>query len=305
MSNKKEFIKMDRFKNLEKAATKISESAGDFIEEAKDNLISRFSTTDSQLREEIYLDKLEDAPTEWNFYDPLSHEKMVELTESIKEKGLMHPLVVWEREDNYIILSGHNRKRAYEILFKATKEEKYSKIPCLIKGKSEISEDEAREIIVDTNWIQRELSTLEKAKSISEKYIRLGRKAHSGDGIKSRDLIAKEYGISGRMVQNYLSLKKILPEFESMLRENNLTIKSAIAISKLPIDMQMWMHENFTKKELKSKEVLNIKKEMTKKDIENLLKKDDEYIRLSLKIPKELKDEFLEMTKNWLNNKEI
>ena len=305
MGNKKDFIKMDRFKNLEKAATKISESAGDFMEEAKDNLISRFSTSDSQLREELYLDKLEDAPDEWNFYDPLPHEKMVELTESIKEKGLMHPLVVWEREDNYIILSGHNRKRAYEILFKATKEEKYSKIPCLIKGKSEISEDEAREIIVDTNWIQRELSTLEKAKSISEKYIRLGRKTHSGDGIKSRDLIAKEYGISGRMVQNYLSLKKILPEFESMLRENNLTIKSAIAISKLPIDIQMWMHENFTKQELKSKEVLNIKKEMTKKDIENLLKKDDEYIRLSLKIPKILKDEFIEMSRNWLNDKEM
>ena len=106
------------------------------------------------------------------------------------------------------------------------------------------------------------------------------------------------------MVQNYLSLKKILPEFESMLRENNLTIKSDIAISKLPIDMQMWMHENFTKKELKSKEVLNIKKEMTKKDIENLLQKDDEYIRISLKIPKELKDEFIEMSRNWLNDKE-
>lgn len=305
MGNKKNFIKMDRFKSLEKAANKISDTASEFIDEAKDNLVSRFSISGEESREDISLEKLVDAPREWNFYDPLPDEKLFELTESIKEKGLMHPIVVWERDESYTILSGHNRKKAYEILYKSTKDDKFSKIPCLIKGKDDITEDEAREIIVDTNWIQRELSTLEKAKSISEKYIRLGRKVHTGDGVKSRDLIAKEYGISGRMVQNYLSLKKILPEFEAMLRENNITIKSAVAISKLSDDMQNWMYESFTKKELNSKEILNIRKDMSKKDIEDLIKKDDDYIRLSLKIPKELKDDFLRMTKEWLSEKEI
>jgi ParB family chromosome partitioning protein len=58
----------------------------------------------------IELDKLKEAPSDWNFYSPLSEKKMEELIESIKSNGLLHPLVVWEQDDgNYIVLSGHNR----------------------------------------------------------------------------------------------------------------------------------------------------------------------------------------------------
>ncbi len=308
MSNKKDFIKKDRFKSLEKVAARVSENISEVAEDLKDSVVSRFSSKDKdELLEkelalvEIDIEKLYPAPEQWNFYEPLPDDKMLELVTSIKEKGLMHPLVVWEQSDGYMILSGHNRKKAIDMLYEQTKEDKYKTVMCNLKKSSELDEDEAREIIVDTNWIQRQLSTVEKAKSISEKYIRLGRKKHIGDGVKTRDIIAESYGISGRMVQNYLSLNQLTEEIEILLKKNHITIKSAVAISKLSKDKQKWLYENFTSKQLSNPNTKKIDTKMTKAGIEKLLAPQQEYVNLSIKVPAEKKAELLEKINEWLN----
>ena len=293
MSNKKDFIKKDRFKSLEIAASRVSENISEVKDEIMETVVSRFAPKEEKLSEELQdssvveidISKLSSAPEQWNFYQPLPDDKMLELVESIKDKGLMHPLVVWEQKDSYMILSGHNRKKA---------------VKCNLIKMNEINEDEAREIIIDTNWIQRQLSTVEKAKSISEKYIRLGRKKHLGDGVKTRDIIAESYGISGRMVQNYLSLNQLIEEMESLLRENHITIKSAVAISRLSKDKQKWLYENFTSKQLSSPDIKNIEAKMTKTQIEKLLSVDEEYVNVNIKVPANKKAELLEKINQWL-----
>ncbi len=303
MTSKNSFIKSERFEGLEKAAHSLSHSSDENLDN-KEGKTSRFFQV-SEMKDEsnsrlISVKELKSAPEQWNFYSSLPEQKFEELTKSIAEKGLLHPLVVWEQKDGYMILSGHNRKKAFEQLYADTKEEKYLSIMCTVKGSNELSEDEAREIIIDTNWIQRELSTLEKAKSISEKYIRLGRKKHTGDGTRTRDKLAKEYNISGRMVQNYLSLTTLAPELENMLSQNTLTVKNAVTFSRLEQDIQKWLYQSFTTKELCSAEARSVTGDMTKKHISELLKKEDELISISVKIPKHSKKEFLTMVNNWL-----
>lgn len=308
MSNKKDFIKKDRFKSLEIAASRVSENISEVKDEIMETVVSRFAPKDEKLSEELQdssvveidISKLSSAPEQWNFYQPLPDDKMLELVESIKDKGLMHPLVVWEQKNSYMILSGHNRKKAVEMLYEETKDSKYKAVKCNLIKMNEINEDEAREIIIDTNWIQRQLSTVEKAKSISEKYIRLGRKKHLGDGVKTRDIIAESYGISGRMVQNYLSLNQLIEEMESLLRENHITIKSAVAISRLSKDKQKWLYENFTSKQLSSPDIKNIEAKMTKTQIEKLLNAEDEYVNVNIKVPANKKAELLEKVNQWL-----
>ncbi|MGG7187085.1 ParB/RepB/Spo0J family partition protein, partial [Clostridium butyricum] len=80
----------------------------------------------------------------------------------------------WKKDDSgkYMILSGHNRVHAYKILCENQDSEKYSKIHAVIKDKN-LSEEEAKEIIVDTNWVQRQLTTIQKARSINFKYRKL------------------------------------------------------------------------------------------------------------------------------------
>ena len=71
--------------------------------------------------ERIPIDKIVPASREWNFYAPLPDDKMLELIESIRENGLLHPIVVWKRKDApTMVLSGHNRLEAYKKLYQAT-----------------------------------------------------------------------------------------------------------------------------------------------------------------------------------------
>ena len=71
--------------------------------------------------EEVPLDKLSPAPADWNFYAPLPDDKLLELIESIRANDLLHPIVVWKQPDGALmILSGHNRVRAYTALLEKT-----------------------------------------------------------------------------------------------------------------------------------------------------------------------------------------
>ena len=73
-------------------------------------------------------------------------ESMDELVESIKERGLIQPVIIRPVEDGmYEMVSGHRRKRAFEIAG-------YEKIPARVK---EMSRDEAILSMVDSN-LQRE-----------------------------------------------------------------------------------------------------------------------------------------------------
>lgn len=69
-----------------------------------------------------------------------------------------------------MILAGHNRAKAFKYLFEMDNGQKYRKIPALIKKKDEITEEDAWEIIIDTNWVQRSLSAVEKSNAKKEKY---------------------------------------------------------------------------------------------------------------------------------------
>lgn len=246
----------------------------------------------------IDLDKLKEAPSEWNFYSPLSLKKMEELIDSIEKNGLLHPLVVWEQNDgNYIILSGHNRKKAFEILYDNTKDEKYSKVFCYIKKSDEITEDEAKEIIIDTNWVQRELSTIEKAQSIYRKYTAIGRKQKvkhgEGQGIRNYDRIAEQYNISGRHVLNYYKLNYLIDEIQNMVSENRLSIKAGVKLSNLDPLMQKWMYDNF-KDDINNQVVFKIQKDMSNDEIEKIIigGKEIKTVELKYTIPLELKEDF-------------
>ena len=125
--------------------------------------------------EEGPLDKLSPAPADWNFYAPLPDDKLLELIESIRANDLLHPIVVWKQPDGaLVILSGHNRVRAYTALLEKTGEDKYRRIPATVL--TDITADEAHEIVVDSNYVQRVLTPSEKARSISQKYALAGRK---------------------------------------------------------------------------------------------------------------------------------
>ena len=158
--------------------------------------------------------------------------------------------------------------------------------------KKDIDDDTARQIIVDTNWIQRQLSSYERTKSILQKYVQLKQTRIKGE--KTRDIVAKHLGITGRMVQNYISLNNLEKEFFDMIDEGEINIKQALIISKFPSNIQKIIIEN---REALDFNMDLLKKISDKNDVSQILnmltkKEEKEYITVRYKIPRDKKQEF-------------
>lgn len=182
---------------------------------------------------QVALGELRDAPQSWNFFRPLNGDKFLELCESIAENGLIHPVIAFENEEGeHVIISGHNRKRAYEKLLESTGDGQYSRIACVIKR--DISEEEARSLLVDANWVQRSLAPSERAKAILYKYAHMGRKPRQeGGGARTYDLVAEHFGLKATQVYQYTRLATLPDEWLRQVDKGRLSIKAAVYLAGL------------------------------------------------------------------------
>ena len=267
----------------------------------KDNMRIRQIEGDLNIHE-LSTDLLINAPSDWNFYKPLNDNKMEQLIMSIMENGLLNPIIVWETEEGlrYMVLSGHNRLEAHRKIYEQTGDSRYLKIPAFIKAKDEITKEQAQEIIIDTNWVQRELTAMEKAKSILKKYAIVDRDISSRKKRK-RDIICEDYGLKGRQVENYYKLNSLIGEFKEMLDESRITIKSGVKLALFDHEIQTWMFQNF-RGMLDYKRISKLKSGMSKDDIEKIFEVEKEEEMVTMKVPRSLQNQIKEIIKNYHEN---
>ena len=128
----------------------------------------------------------------------LDDEKMQETVESVREHGIISPLLVRPgKESGYEIISGHRRKRACELLGLKT-------VPCFIR---KMTDEEATVAMVDSNIQREELLYSEKAYAYKMKLDAIdrvkGRPKKEGQvvpdylGKKSTEVAAEGSGLSG------------------------------------------------------------------------------------------------------------
>ena len=159
---------------------------------------------------------------------------LMELVKSIKENGLLNPMVVREKENGrYELISGHRRKKALEILG-------IQEIEVVLK---ELNDDEATIFMVDSNIYRERVLPSEKAFAYKMKMDAIehqGKKTCATGLHKSRDVIANSE--SGEMVRRYIRLTYLIPELLKLVDEtvlkankNGLTmgIKPAVELSYL------------------------------------------------------------------------
>lgn len=166
-------------------------------------------------------------------------ERMNELVESIKEKGVLSPAIVRKRvKGGYEIISGHRRKRACQLAGLHT-------MPVIIK---DLDDDEATILMVDAN-IQRE-NILPSERAFAYK-MRI--KAEKNQG-KRTDLtsgqivpkliseqIGDEEGMSGRQIKRYVRLTNLLPELLERVDNGKIGFIPAVNISFLKKEEQNWV----------------------------------------------------------------
>lgn len=250
--------------------------------------------------EDLPLDKLRPAPAEWNFYAPLPDDKFIELIESIQKNDLLHPIVVWKQPDgSLMILSGHNRVRAYTALLEKTGEDKYRRIPSTVL--TDITPEDAHEIVVDSNYVQRVLTPSEKARSISQKYALAGRKKRSKTGErKSRyEQIGEAYHLSGRQVAKYVKLGNLQDCLLELLDSGKLPLASALHLADLPPESQRYLAGHCADL-LASPKAAKLTAEMTSEQMQEFLNDTPDTVRVSVTVPAALEDDFRRMAADWL-----
>lgn len=162
-------------------------------------------------------------------------DEMERLKDSIKENGVLHPIIVRKKSDGkYEIISGHRRKFASKL-------SKLDTIPCIVK---DITDDEATIFMVDSNLQREGLLPSEKAFAYKMK---LEAEKHqgksSGQNVQkwSRENVTDN--ISGRQVQRYVRLTELTPELLKLVDNNKMAMSPAVEISYLNEEEQKDLFE--------------------------------------------------------------
>lgn len=184
---------------------------------------------------------LKEAPDEWNFFTKPSKEKIAQLAESIYSNGLLQPIVIRSINPNdteYQILAGHTRVQAYKILYDLFNDPKYLSINAIAFDFREIDNEEAQDIICDTNFMQRgTLPLRDMAKCIYLKAKRYREtKYRTDEPISER--IAREYKIKKTSVFMWKRIANLTDMFQRAMEDHKISAKNAYKLSFLSAEDQ-------------------------------------------------------------------
>ena len=166
-------------------------------------------------------------------YKVQDNEEMEALAESIKEHGIVSPVIVRPLEntkDEYEIISGHRRVMA-------SKKAGISEVPALVVS---LDRDAAAIVLVDSNLHREHILPSEKAFAYKMKAEALAHKGFRAD-LTSEQLapklateqIAEDVGTSKDTIKRYIRLTNLIPEILKYVDEGRISFTPAVELSYL------------------------------------------------------------------------
>ena len=166
-------------------------------------------------------------------------ERMMETVESVKEYGVLVPLIVRPMDEGgYEIVSGHRRKRACELAG-------IDEIPVIVRN---LDDDEAVIIMVDANLQRENILPSERAKAYQMKLEAIKHQGERKDltsrqvvgKLEAADLVGKDSGESGRQIQRFIRLNHLEQPLMDMVDHGELAFTPAVELSYLKPQEQQW-----------------------------------------------------------------
>lgn len=165
-------------------------------------------------------------------------EDMLNLVESIKERGVITPATVREKEDGrFELVSGHRRKRACEIAGIET-------LRCEVV---DLSRDEATILMVESNYQRSQILPSEKAFAYKMRNEAMKKQAGRpsknnlspvGTDLRTDEQIGMESGDSRNQVHRYIRLTNLVPELLEFVDDGRIKMRPAVELSYLDEDCQ-------------------------------------------------------------------
>ena len=199
------------------------------------------TTPNSSGTTEMSLDQLKPFPE--HKFKLYSGERLEDMVQSIKEFGVLMPIIVWHKDDDYFILSGHNRANAAKLADLQT-------VPVIVK--ENLTQDEATLIVTETNLIQRSFSDLsesEKAYSLAQHYEAMKSQGKRNDllneinllvngtssqvetKLRADEKLGQQYGLSRANIARYIRISLLTPELLELLDNGKIAFLSAYTLS--------------------------------------------------------------------------
>ncbi len=205
-----------------------------------------FST--QEIRDEAKLAKIRDIPIDLiddfpdHPYKVRDDEDMMQLVESIKERGVITPATVRQKEDGrYELISGHRRKRASEL----------AGLDMLRCEVVELDRDEATILMVESNLQRSVILPSEKAfayKMRLDAMKRQGKRTDltstplveklAGKDALSVTAIGNEVGESREQIRRFIRLTNLVPELLEIVDDGRMKLRPAVELSYLNEDCQ-------------------------------------------------------------------
>ena len=173
-------------------------------------------------------------------------EDMQQLVDSIKERGVLTPITLREKDDGrYELVSGHRRKKACEL----------AGLPTVRAEIRDMTRDEAIIFMVESNFQRSQILPSEKAFSYKMRLEAMKRQAgrpskenaspvatNFPQGRSDKEL-ADQVGESKDTIRRYIRLTELIPEILKMVDEGKIAFRPAVEISYLTELEQKWLHE--------------------------------------------------------------
>ncbi len=185
--------------------------------------------------EEIDISLLDQFPN--HPFKVLENEDLKKLTESVKDNGILEPIIVRKKDnDRYEIISGHRRKRACEL-------NNLKKMPCIIRN---MTDDEATIYMVDSNMHREIIMPSEKAFAYKMRLDAMRRRQGERTDLTSapvgqkfsRESLAELTGDSHSQIQRYIRLTELIPTLLDIVDEGRIGMRPAVELSYLTKEEQ-------------------------------------------------------------------
>lgn len=194
-------------------------------------------------------------------------EKMEELVESIRQQGILLPVLVRpDDEGGYEMISGHRRLHAAKIVG-------LKKIPAIVR---ELTDDEAIIAMVNANLQREEILPSERGFSLKMKMDAMRHQGACRHDVaklsplerKTATIVGEGSGLTGRSVQRYIRLTELIPELLDMVDTKRLSLVNGVDISYFDKDVQKWLYEYIRDNgNLKAEQMAALKEQ---KNLENM-----------------------------------
>ena len=167
-------------------------------------------------------------------------EDMLQLVESVKERGVITPATVRQKEDGrYELVSGHRRKRACELAG-------FETLRCEVV---DLDRDAATILMVESNYQRSQILPSEKAFAYKMRLEAMNRQGLRTDltsspldnklrGVTAAQQIGQESGKSQPQIYRYIRLTNLVPELLDLVDEGKIKMRPAVELSYLDEDSQ-------------------------------------------------------------------